>query len=165
MADAAGDVAVVAPLVTDSGSAVLVVRGRSENRPAAPPPTGRVRVNGVLEPSQNAAAALDRSRTTDGIQIARLVSSFHQDLYAGYVIARSSTPPDALPAAPVPEPDASFWAGFRNLLYALQWWAFAGFAVFMWWRVIREPPGDARSDDDRHLVGSTPPAGADSDVG
>lgn len=25
----------------------------------------------------------------------------------------------------------------RNLAYGIQWWVFAGFAVFMWWRMLR----------------------------
>jgi hypothetical protein len=25
----------------------------------------------------------------------------------------------------------------RNLAYGIQWWIFAGFAVFMWWRMLR----------------------------
>jgi hypothetical protein len=101
-----------------------------------------VRVEGVLEPSQSAAAALDGDRVTDGIQIARLVSSFDEDLYAGYVIATAtdpSAPGAALAPVAVPRPDPSFWAGIRNLLYAVQWWAFAAFVVFMWWRVINDP--------------------------
>jgi surfeit locus 1 family protein len=38
-------------------------------------------------------------------------------------------------------PDTSFTTGLRNLMYALQWWVFGGFVVFMWWRILRE---DAR---------------------
>ena len=26
----------------------------------------------------------------------------------------------------------------RNLLYALEWWVFGGFAVFIWWRYVRD---------------------------
>jgi cytochrome oxidase assembly protein ShyY1 len=113
-------------------------------------PTGSVRVQGILEPSQDLAAPLDEQRTTNGIQIARLVSAFNNDLYSGYVIATTSDPPDALPAVVVPLPDASFWAGIRNLLYALQWWLFAGFVVFMWWRILRDTDGeDARRPADQ----------------
>jgi hypothetical protein len=27
---------------------------------------------------------------------------------------------------------------WRNLAYAVQWWLFAAFGVFMWWRVVRD---------------------------
>ena len=38
------------------------------------------------------------------------------------------------------------WAGIRNLVYAVQWWVFAAFVAFMWWRMVSEPPG---SHDER----------------
>jgi surfeit locus 1 family protein len=159
MAGADGDYAVVTPTLTETGSAILVVRGFSA-APDAEPPSGDVSVEGVLEPSQDAASALDSTRTTDGIQIARLVQSFDEDLYAGYVIATASDPRDALRPVPVPRPEASFWAGIRNLLYALQWWAFAAFAVFMWWRAVREPgPEDPASEGADGVVASGSPDG------
>jgi cytochrome oxidase assembly protein ShyY1 len=132
--------AVATPVLTASGAAIIVVRGTA---PAAPvdAPSGPVRVEGVLEPSQGSSAPLDGDRITDGIQIPRLVSDFDEDLYAGYVITTASDPPDILSPVAVPRPDASFWAGIRNLLYAIQWWTFAGFVVFMWWRIVRDQAG------------------------
>ena len=38
-----------------------------------------------------------------------------------------------------------------NGAYALQWWLFAGFAVFVWWRVVRDRyvlPRAWEDDDD-----------------
>jgi cytochrome oxidase assembly protein ShyY1 len=141
-----GRYAVATPVLTSSGAAVIVVRGAA---PAVPmdAPTGHVRVEGVLEPSQGSAAPLDHDRTTNGIEIARLVSSFDEDLYAGYVIATTSDPADSLPPVDVPRPDASFWSGIRNLLYALQWWSFAAFVVFMWWRILRDTRDGAGRGD------------------
>jgi surfeit locus 1 family protein len=136
-----GRYAVATPVLTSSGAAVIVVRGSASSVPTDAP-SGQTRVQGVLEPSQGSAAPLDDERTTGGIQIPRLVSSFDEDLYAGYVIA--SDPTDGLARVAVPRPDASFWAGIRNLLYAFQWWAFAAFVVFMWWRILR----DSRDGDD-----------------
>jgi cytochrome oxidase assembly protein ShyY1 len=133
-----GGYAVAVPVVTATGAAVIVVRGSAESVPVEAP-TGAVRVEGVLEPSQGLAAPLDGERITNGIQIPRLVSAFDEDLYAGYVLATATRPPDSLEPVPVPLPHASFWSGIRNLLYAIQWWAFAGFVVFMWWRMVREP--------------------------
>jgi cytochrome oxidase assembly protein ShyY1 len=165
-ASAGAALAVVTPLVTDSGSALLVVRGLSDDR-AAPPPVGQIEVDGVLEPSDESAAPLSDVRTTDGIQIARLVGTVDEDLYAGYLVARSTNPPDPLSPAPIPQPDASPWAGFRNLLYALQWWTFAAFVVFMWWRAIRDPRSNApRPDNGAPLERASPrPGGTDRQVG
>jgi surfeit locus 1 family protein len=136
-----GDYAVATPVLTGSGAAVIVVRGSTSSVPLDAP-TGKVHVTGVLEPSDGTSAPLDQTRTTDGIQIPRLVGDVDEDLYAGYVIATSTLPAEGLPAVAVPTPDASFWAGIRNLLYAVQWWAFAAFVVFMWWRIVRDQPAN-----------------------
>jgi cytochrome oxidase assembly protein ShyY1 len=134
--------AVVTPLVTDNGSAILVVRGGSET-PDAPTPTGHVQVTGVLQPSASEGAALDAERVTDGIRVARLVQHVSTDLYSGYVVLTSSQPPESLPPIDPAAPDPSVWVGLRNLAYALQWWVFAGFVAFMWVKVV------AASDDRR----------------
>jgi surfeit locus 1 family protein len=130
---------VVTPLLTATGSAVLVLRGSSPE-PQAPVPTGPVRISGVLEPSQSEASSLDSRRVTTGVYVPGLVSEVRPDLYAGYVILTTSTPADVLPLVAPPLPDPSRWAGLRNLLYAVQWWLFAGFVAFMWWRVVTEAP-------------------------
>jgi cytochrome oxidase assembly protein ShyY1 len=128
---------VVTPLVTASGSAVLVLRGSSPV-PRAPAASGRVRVSGILEPSQSGSGALDASRVTTGVRIGALVSDVHPDLYSGYVVLTNSEPVEQLGKIDPPLPDPSRWAGVRNLLYAVQWWIFAAFVAFMWWRIINE---------------------------
>jgi surfeit locus 1 family protein len=134
---AASAYAVVTPMMTTSGSKILVVRGASR-RPSAPAPTGLVTVRGVLQPSQASGAPLDRARITNGIRIASVLGAVRGDLYAGYVVLRSSHPAERLQPVQPPLPAASRWAGVRNLLYAVQWWVFAGFVALMWWRIVRD---------------------------
>lgn len=129
--------AVVTPLLLDGGSAVLVVRGASAD-PAAAAPKGTVTVTGVLQPSEATGSALDDRRTADGIRIPALVEGFDEDLFGGYVVRTSSQPADDLPAVSPALPDPSRWAGIRNLVYAVQWWLFAAFVVFMWWRIMAD---------------------------
>ena len=135
--------AAVTPLVIE-GSAVLVVRGGTDEL-TAPPPTGRVMVEGLLEPPTTEGARLDSRRVTDGLNIARLVEAFDRDLYSGYIVLTDSTPAESLPAVKPSLPEPSRWAGIRNLVYAVQWWVFAGFVVFMWWRIVSEAD-DRRPD-------------------
>jgi cytochrome oxidase assembly protein ShyY1 len=153
------------PLVLDDGSAVGVVRGwvRSADDPAAAAPfaasfgstlpgsgteAGTVVVRGVLRPGE---APVDRAPgegtgLPDGqvpaVAPADLVQLWPHPLLTGYVIATSVEPTvDPAPAA-VPTLDAAEtgWS-LRNVSYALQWWVFAGFGLFMWWRLVRD---DAR---------------------
>jgi surfeit locus 1 family protein len=128
---------VVTPLVTASGSAVLVLRG-SSSVPQAPADSGPVRVYGILEPSQSEGGVLDGRRITTGLRIGALVSDVRPDLYAGYVVLTRSAPAEQLGRVLPPLPNPSRWAGVRNLLYAVQWWIFAAFVAFMWWRIVTE---------------------------
>lgn len=150
------DRAVVTPLLVDgAGSAVLVVRGTGSA--SAAPPTGTVRLTAVLEPSDATGSAVDSNRRTDGLRVAALVQSVKQDLYAGYAVLRSSQPADTLTPVEPPLPDASRWAGIRNLLYAFQWWVFAGFVAFMWWRIVQDE--DAGADEPARDPAAPAPSG------
>lgn len=137
--------AVVTPLLTASGSAVLVLRGSSA-APQAQVPAGPVRISGVLEPSRAEGTPLNSRRVTSGLWVPGLVSHVSPDLYSGYVILTTSDPSESLPRIAPPLPDPSRWAGLRNLLYAFQWWIFAGFVGFMWWRIVTDA-ADAQQGD------------------
>jgi cytochrome oxidase assembly protein ShyY1 len=127
----------VSPLRTGSGSAVLVVRGRSVS--PLPAPSGEVTVTGTLLPSQPRETDADPG---DGVEpslsTSRLVAQVGPDLYSGYVVAEQQQPAEDLDPVPPPSAEPSFTAGLRNLMYALQWWVFAGFGVYMWWRIARD---------------------------
>jgi cytochrome oxidase assembly protein ShyY1 len=125
---------VVTPLLTASGSAVLVLRGSSPV-PHTSASSGPVHVSGILEPSQSEGGSLDAGRITTGLRVGALVSDMRPDLYAGYVVLTSSSPAEQLEPVDPPLPNPSRWAGVRNLLYAVQWWIFAAFVAFMWWRI------------------------------
>jgi cytochrome oxidase assembly protein ShyY1 len=143
---------VVTPVVTASGSAIPVVRGWTTTPDAAPrPPSGEASLVGLLQPSEDTGIpdpdpgddVLPELSTTDLLQRAPY------DLYGGYAVATHRSVPGATaPAsdgmadlaavtpAHLPGPDAS--TALRNLLYALQWWVFGAFAIFMWWRWLQE---------------------------
>jgi surfeit locus 1 family protein len=58
------------------------------------------------------------------------------DVYGGYVIA--STAPAGLEVIDAPEPDRSVELNWLNVFYAAEWVIFAGFAVFLWYRLTRD---------------------------
>lgn len=58
------------------------------------------------------------------------------DVYGGYVI--SSTAPHGLDVIDAPEPDRSVELNWLNIFYAAEWVIFAGFAVFLWYRLARD---------------------------
>jgi surfeit locus 1 family protein len=141
----------VTPVITGNGSAIPVVRGWAATPDQAPSaPTGAAALVGLLQPSEDTGApdtdthddVMPELSTTD------LLSRAPYDLYGGYVVATDRGLPSGAAAStgmaglnavnPVrlPGPDAS--TGLRNLLYALQWWVFGAFAVFIWWRWLQE---------------------------
>jgi cytochrome oxidase assembly protein ShyY1 len=135
---------VVTPL-TNGGTdapAVPVVRGwvRAGTDPAdVPPARGKSEVVGWLQPADSDGAP-DSDPSDDvlpELRTADLVQRVHQDLYDGYVVAERPT--DGLQRAALDRlPDAGTFTSLRNFLYALEWWVFAGFAVFLWWRHVTE---------------------------
>jgi hypothetical protein len=71
------------------------------------------------------------------LRVADLAQRVDQDLYGGYAIAQQGV--DGLPAADLAQlPDAGRFTAIRNLLYAVEWWVFGGFAVLIWWRWVGE---------------------------
>ncbi len=126
---------VVTPVSTSTGSAMPVVRGWSQQH-GLPAPTGAVRVQGWLQPGESSGEA-DEDPGDDvlpTLRIADVLARMDQDLYGGYVIAKE--PREQLLTAVTPDqlPSPSAFTSLRNLLYALEWWVFGAFAVFLWWR-------------------------------
>ena len=149
--------AVTPVVVCPSGSgcgtapAVLVVRGWAPKVADAPaPPTGPVRVTGWLQPGEGSGMGDPNPRddVLPELRIADALQHVRQDLYGGYVIAQEvstssadgggSTGGGLEAVTPDSLPKPSSFTALRNLLYALEWWGFGGFAVFLWWRWYRD---------------------------
>lgn len=128
-----------------SGSALLVVRGWTPDPADAPaPPDGRVTLGGWLQPAEGSGVP-DRDPNDDvlpELRIADAIQRVDQDLYGAYLIARDAAPADGMaglkPVTPdsLPAPDTT--TGLRNLFYAVEWWVFAGFALFVWGRWAKD---------------------------
>lgn len=57
-------------------------------------------------------------------------------IYNGYVVA--SHPADGLTKIDSPRPATTVELNWLNIFYAAEWVIFAGFAVFLWWRLVRD---------------------------
>jgi surfeit locus 1 family protein len=125
--------------------AMLLVRGWAPKvADAPPPPEGTVRVTGWLQPGEGSGLS-DPDPKDDVIpemRIADAIQHVDQDLYGGYVIARSVSSGGSDRAlksvTPASLPQVGTFTSVRNLLYAVEWWVFGGFAVFLWWRWCRD---------------------------
>jgi surfeit locus 1 family protein len=134
---------VVTPVLVDgTRSAMPVVRGWSAH-PSAPAPDGAVQVTGWLQATE-AGDGVDKDpedNVIPAMRIASLVEHVDEDLYSGYVVAKSASTGTATGVERVEPPASegvSVTTGLRNLLYGIEWWFFGGFAVFVWVRWCRD---------------------------
>lgn len=152
--------AVAPPEEAAQAPALLVVRGWTADLDDVPaPPEGPAEVVGWLQPPEGRAGVVDEDRSDDVIPQVRMADAIQhveQDLYGAYAILDPE--PDAevvnagtdrLEPADLDElPPVGRSTGLRNLLYGLEWWVFAGFAVFIWWRWCADELAAARAVDE-----------------
>ncbi|MCX0244662.1 SURF1 family protein [Streptomyces drozdowiczii] len=150
-------------LRTDSGKALPVVRGWLPGKPGQtrvpPAPSGRVTVTGDLQASENAGTAGVGATggLPDGqvgmISAASLVNLVPYDVYDAWVTLPANgtskaggTEATALRPVPAAAPEGGGLdlKAFQNLGYTGEWFVFAGFVVFMWFRLLRREAEAAR---------------------
>ncbi|NDZ79122.1 SURF1 family protein [Streptomyces sp. SID10853] len=131
-------------LRTDGGKALPVVRGWLPHGAKAPaPPKGAVEVTGSLQASENSGT--DGAYTGGGlpadqigiISAASLVNVVPYPVYDAWItLPQASAGLKAVPAAAPPNSGLDL-KSFQNLGYTGEWFVFAGFVVFMWFRLAR----------------------------
>jgi cytochrome oxidase assembly protein ShyY1 len=146
---------VVTPLVVQStGARIAVVRGfvTDPRQAVVPQPAGEVTVSGTLAPGESPTTEHSGPSLPDGqlavLDLSLLVNRWPGDLYNAFVFATAEQPDVTSVAAPamhrVPPPALMGGAlNWRNAAYALQWWIFALFAAYMWWRMVRDDYTDS----------------------
>jgi cytochrome oxidase assembly protein ShyY1 len=134
-------------LRTDGGRSLPVVRGwlpgiaDPDRAPAAP--TGEVTVTGSLQASETPGSngvpvqgGLPAGQT-GAISAATLVNLVPDDLYDAWVtLDKGDAGMKAVPAT-APQDSGLDLKAFQNLGYTGEWFVFAGFVVFMWFRLLR----------------------------
>lgn len=138
---------VLTMLRTDNGKALPVVRGwlpgDADTAKAPAAPTGEVTVTGALQASESpgsdgvsAAGGLPAGQT-GAISAASLVNLVPYDVYDAWVtLAEADAGMTAVPAK-APQDTGLDLKAFQNLGYTGEWFVFAGFVVFMWFRLLR----------------------------
>ncbi|GKQ34411.1 SURF1 family protein [Streptomyces sp. A012304] len=134
-------------LRTDGGKALPVVRGwlpgTADAAKAPAPPAGEVTVIGALQASEtpgdngvSAQGGLPAGQTA-AISAASLVNLVSYDLYDAWITL--DTADSGMTAVPASAPTGTGLdlKAFQNLGYTGEWFVFAGFVVFMWFRLLR----------------------------
>jgi surfeit locus 1 family protein len=132
-------------LVDDvDGSSVVVALGWSSDEGGAEAaedaaPTGTVTVTGRYMPSDQPSDGDFRGGRENVVSVPMLVNEWTDldgDVYSGYVV--SADPVDGLAAIDSVAPESDRSLNWLNVFYAIEWVVFAGFAIFLWFRLVRD---------------------------
>jgi cytochrome oxidase assembly protein ShyY1 len=140
-----------APSLTGAGATpqtwVPVARGWvADAADASAPPSGTVELTGRLIPSEAPVPNTDpgAGRAT-AVSVAELINRWDISSYPGFVAASAERSGGAdvgasgrikpLNIGPQPPAQSVNWL---NLFYAAEWVVFAGFALFIWWRLVKD---------------------------
>jgi cytochrome oxidase assembly protein ShyY1 len=133
--DGHSGVDVVVPLVTSSGTALLVDRGwmatsnqglADPSQVPAPPP-GTVTVTGSVRRDASGSAAAVENSSTRAVSSSQIQPAIGIPVYGGFIDLTVESPAPATPLTPAELPDLSNGPHF---FYALQWWFFGLLALF-----------------------------------
>lgn len=130
---------------------------------AGAPPSGTVQLTGRLIPSESPLpeAAPEPGRAS-AVSVAELINYWDVSSYQGFIAATSEVAAGAdVSAAAVggdlkplnigPQPPAQK-VNWLNLFYSLEWVVFAGFALFIWWRLVKDDyRRDLEEEFDEHI--------------
>jgi surfeit locus 1 family protein len=148
IADRPGMLRVVTPLRQADGSVVAVVRGLIRDAGGDSelplPPAGSVTQTGILLPSEQSSGP-----TGESLRLPVLAQHWPGPLIDGFVIlSAADAQAQSLEPAPANLPEAR--GRLRNGAYALQWWVFAAFTVFMAIRMARDTARRVGASDSKH---------------
>ena len=141
---------VLTPFVLDNGGATLpVVRGFvPDARSAKAPPEGTLTIRGGLAPGESPSPDPVPSGQIGSVDLSVLVNTWPGELYNAFGFLESQSPEPASGPTLVPTPLGDTGVRWRNAAYAVQWWIFAAFALWMWARMVRDETRRARAQAD-----------------
>ncbi len=137
---------VVGHAVTARGDGLAVAMGWAASADAAasairslqqsPPPAGLVgRYLPTESPQQSEFERGKRSALAVG-ELVNVWANPPDAVYGGYLVLHTAVPGLELIDSPAPSTEVSF--NLLNIFYAIEWALFAGFAVFLWYRLVKD---------------------------
>ncbi len=142
---------VVGHLQTEDGAGLAVALGWSASEKTAAsvaqrltatpaPGYGLEEVTGRFVADEAPQASGFESGELSTLSAAALVNVWQESdpagVYNGYIVADRAA--DGLEAIDSPRPITVVELNWLNVFYAAEWVIFAGFAIFLWWRLVRD---------------------------
>jgi len=127
--------------VADDGTSLAVALGwaaTEDEALAAERPTGGT-LEGRYEATEPPADDDFENGERSAMSVAALVNEWADQpsaVYGGYLVMSGAT--SGLEQIDSPPPSAEVVLNWLNIFYAVEWVVFAGFAVFLWWRFVRD---------------------------
>ena len=129
--------------LTDDGVSLAVALGWAPTaeaaREAAPRVTQAAVVTGRYQATEPAADDDFEAGERSSMSVATLINEWStapESVYGGYLILDEA--PRGLETIDAPAPSEEVVLNWLNVFYAVEWVVFAGFAVFLWWRFVRD---------------------------
>lgn len=129
---------VVARLVTEDGITLAVAMGWTPT-PGMPSLTGEpVELTGRYLPSEVASDSDFENGERNAIAVADLINVWPDAVpaYGGYLVLKDAPQPLETIYSPPPSQEVSL--NLLNIFYAIEWVIFAGFAIYLWYRLVKD---------------------------
>jgi cytochrome oxidase assembly protein ShyY1 len=137
---------VVGHAIVDDGASIAVALGWAETADAAassiselqasPPDSA---ITGRYLPSESPQESDFEAGQHSALAVAELINTWTtapDGVYGGYAVSRAEVAGLELIDSPPPSTEVSL--NLLNIFYALEWVIFAGFAIFLWWRLVKD---------------------------
>lgn len=111
---------------------------------APAPAAGRLEVVGMLSDSEAAGDASLPEGFVGGISAGELAGRWGTPMYSAYLVLEQPAQPGGLRPAPSPVEELDTEPNLQSVAYAVEWWAFAAFAVLFWIKVLRDDVREGR---------------------
>jgi cytochrome oxidase assembly protein ShyY1 len=129
---------VVAHFVTDDGVSLVVALGWSPDAAPAPGALDQTALTGRYLESEVPSDSDFEAGVRSAISVAELINIWPDStpVYGGYLVLDQA--PAGLDDIYSPPPEREVSLNLLNIFYALEWVLFAGFAVYLWYRLVRD---------------------------
>lgn len=130
---------VIRHLVTEGGASLAVAVGYGEVGAGIPElPSGEAELTGRYVPSESPQVSDFEAGERTAIAVAELINLWAEvdTVYSGYLVLDQA--PAGLSTIAAPPPEQPTELNLLNLFYAIEWVIFGGFAIYLWWRLVRD---------------------------
>jgi cytochrome oxidase assembly protein ShyY1 len=133
----------VGHVTTDGGTELAVALGWAPTRAQAVAAESSATIENPLVGRYLPSEPPDQPDVDKGVHSAASVTAFINQwshiggsVYGGYLVA--STPASGLEAIDSPAPSQEVSLNWLNVFYAAEWAVFAGFAIYLWYRLVKD---------------------------